>query len=271
MRLATRHFVLRPDKSVMISPILSEEQGSPVVIARLKDFMVVPPAGALWVLETKGRRKAEANIADPTRRKFFRSSVGDHEGTQGVARLVITTEAADDEGKRTDDVGVLVQPLRSASGNLPLDVAANAFKAGFEFSLTATMLRAMDKDLPTKPKAVVKTSVKAKSSKTKPSGAKLSISGEAGKIELGAKTIVFDLQSPTKDGAIRLRSEHLLAIVHTLAELPLTSHIGVAVDPTGGMRMTLSTKLADYEVYVPALMKDSDQPSNRYFKTIEVK
>jgi hypothetical protein len=270
MRLTTRLFVLRPDKSVLISPILAEDRGSPVIIARPTDFAVITPADAQWVLETKGRRKAEANIADPMRRKFFASSVGSAEGTQGVARLVVTTEAAEDKGRRAEDVGVLVQPLRSVSGNLPLDVSAAAFKAEFEFDLTATMLRAVAKDLPSKTRAAAKASAKAKGGKAKPATeVKLSVKGQTGKIELGAKAVSFDALTPSKDGTVRLRGDHLLAIVHTLVELPLTGVIGVAVDPTGGLRMTFSTKLADYEVYAPALMKDSDQPSNRYFKAIE--
>lgn len=69
-RLTTRHFVLRPDKSVLISPILAEGLGSPVVVAKLPDFIVDVPEGELLELETRGRRKAEANIADPSRRRF---------------------------------------------------------------------------------------------------------------------------------------------------------------------------------------------------------
>jgi hypothetical protein len=183
---------------------------------------------------------------------------------------VVTTEAAEDKGRRAEDVGVLVQPLRSVSGNLPLDVSAAAFKAEFEFDLTATMLRAVAKDLPSKTRAAAKASAKAKGGKAKPATeVKLSVKGQTGKIELGAKAVSFDALTPSKDGTVRLRGDHLLAIVHTLVELPLTGVIGVAVDPTGGLRMTFSTKLADYEVYAPALMKDSDQPSNRYFKAIE--
>lgn len=266
MRLTTRHFVLRSDKSVLISPILAEKLGSPVVIAKPKYLLATPPTRTLWELETRGRRKAEANIADPMRRKFFTSSMGDYEGTQGLARLVLTTAAAGDEAKRAEDVGVLVQPLRSASGNLPLDVSAASFKA--EFELTATMLRAMAKDMPSKAKA----SAKAKNGKAKSaSAAELSINGTTGKIELGTKTITFDAQKPSKDGTVRLRGDHLLPIVNTLVGLPLVSLLGIAVDPTGGLRMTFSTKLADYEVYAPALMKDSDLPSNRYFKAIEAK
>jgi len=272
MRLTTRHFVLRPDKSVLISPILAEETGSPVVIAKPRDFMLVPSAGALCVLETKGRRKAEANIADPMRRRFFTSSIGNHDGTQGVARLVLTTAAASDDNKRAEDVGVLVQPLRSASGNLPLDVSSAMFKAAFTFSLTATMLRAVAKDLPSKAKVATKVSVKAKGGKAKSAtAAKLSIDGSAGKIEMGTKAIPFDVQTPSKNGAVRLRGDHLLGIVNTVSELPLVGVIGVEVDPTGGLRMTFSTKLAEYEVYAPALTGDSDQPSNRYFKAIEAK
>lgn len=266
MRLATRHFVLRSDKTVLISPILAEGLAVTAVVAKPKHLDIFPEGDQLWELETRMRRKAEANIADPKRRKFFKLDHGSFEGTQGVDRLVITTAAAYDEKARSEDVGILVQPLRSAEGNLPVDVTSVPFKEEITFVLTTATFYSIARALPSR----AKTAAKAKSGKSKSAAvAKLTVGQNKGALELGLKNIPFDAQDLSKSGSVRLLGEHVLAIFHTVAELPLSGDVCIAVDPSGAVRFSFSTELAEYDAYAPALTKDSNQPSNRYFAVIK--
>src|SRR5690606_27213186 len=60
-RLASRHFVLKPDGTMLISPILNPE--GPVVVVKTTQPILTDWPKTLHHFHTFGRRKAEVNIA----------------------------------------------------------------------------------------------------------------------------------------------------------------------------------------------------------------
>jgi hypothetical protein len=255
MRLASRHFVLKPDGVMLISPILNSE--SPVVVVKTKQPILTDWPKTLHHFHTFGRRKAEVNIAAPERRKLFDMRVDSPGNTQGQCRIVLTTNAAATPEDRERNVGFLVEPLRSEPGNYPLDVLDGEFKtkAKLEFALDGNaqqLLFGIVGGLRSAGDEAVTLNL---------DGSHVRFSTKRQLLKLGAKT--------AKTGTVEVRAAHMHAVVSTLAGLPLTpdSVVTFATDLDGAVRISFATARADYAVFLPAVMAKGGL-SNRYFPKI---
>lgn len=255
MRLASRQFVLKPDGSLLISPILNED--SLVVVVKTAQPILPDWPKEMHHFQTFGRRKAEVNIADPERRKLFDMRVDGPGDTRGHCRVVLTTMAGATPEDAKKDVGFLVEPLRSKIGTYPLDVLDNEFaaKAKLEFALDGNaqqLLFGIVGSLKSAGDGAVAVDL---------DGSQVKFTAKRQLLKLGAKT--------AKTGVVKVRAAHLHAVVSTLAGLPLTpdSVVTFATDVDGAARIGFVTQRATYAVFLPAL-SGNDKPSNRYFTKI---
>lgn len=252
-RLASRHFVLKPDGSMLISPILNPE--SPVVVVKTRQPILPNWPETFHHFQTFGRRKAEVNIAAPERRKLFDVRVDGPGDTQGHCRVVLTTPAAATPEDRKRDVGFLVEPLRSEPGNYPLDVLDGEFKAKLEFALDGNAQQLLF--------GIVRGLKSAGDE-----AATISLDGTH--VKFSTKRQLLKLEAKTaKTGEVKVRAAHLHAVVSTLAVLPLVpdSVVTFATDLDGAVRISFTTERADYAVFLPAVMAKGGL-SNRYFPQI---
>lgn len=254
-RLASRHFVLKPDGSMLISPILNSE--SLVVVVKTKQPILPDWPETLHHFHTFGRRKAEVNIAAPERRKLFDMRVDGRGDTLGHCRVVLTTNAAATREDAKKDVGFLVEPLRSEPGNYPLDVLDGEFatKAKLEFALDGNAQQLLF--------GIVRglKSAGDEAATINLDGTHVKFNTKRQLLKLGAKT--------AKTGEVNVRAAHLHAVVSTLAGLPLIpdSVVTFATDLDGAVRISFTTDRADYAVFLPAVMAKGGL-SNRYFPQI---
>ncbi len=256
MRLASRQFVLKPDGSMLISPILNPE--SPVVVVKTTVPILTDWPKTLHHFQTFGRRKAEVNIAAPERRRLFDMRVEGPGDTLGHCRVVLTTNVATTPEDAKRDVGFLIEPLRSEQGILPLDVLDSEFKAKakLEFALDANaqqLLFGILGGLKSAGDEAVTVNL---------DGTHVKFSTTRQLLKLGAKT--------AKTGAVKIWASHLRAVVSTLTGLPLIedSVVTFATDLDGAVRFSFTTERADYAVFLPALSNDG-KPSNRYFTKMD--
>lgn len=252
MRLASRQFVLKPNGSIMIAPILTLE--SPVVVVNTK----LPILGN-WPkkphhFQTFGRRKAEANIAPPERRRLFEVRTEEPVKTLGHARMVLTTSAATAPEDNKKDMGFLIEPLRSAQGNFPLDVRDSDFKPTLEFSLDRNAQQLLFgivggfKSIGDKPVTI----------KLNGTEVEFIVARKSHKLSVTA----------AKTGHVDVRAAHLRSVVSTIALLPLVGDLAFAIDPDGAVRIGFATARAEYAVFLPALLDGGKAVSNRYFTQI---
>lgn len=255
MRVASRHFVLKPDGSMLISPILNSE--SLVVVVKTKQPILPDWPETLHHFHTFGRRKAEVNIAAPERRKLFDMQIDGPGDTLGHCRVVLTTNAAATREDAKKDVGFLVEPLRSEPGNYPLDVLDGEFatKAKLEFALDGNAQQLLF--------GIVRglKSAGDEAATINLDGTHVKFNTKRQLLKLGAKT--------AKTGEVNVRAAHLHAVVSTLAGLPLIpdSVVTFATDLDGAVRISFTTERADYAAFLPAVMAKGGL-SNRYFPQI---
>lgn len=255
MRLASRHFVLKPDGSILISPILNPE--SPVVVVKTTQPILPDWPKALHHFQTFGRRKAEVNIAAPERRKLFDMQVDVPGETRGHCRVVLTTNAAATPEDRKRDVGFLVEPLRSEPGNYPLDVLDSDFvdRAKLEFPMDGNAQQLL---------FGIVGSLKSAGDEA------VTVNLDGTHVRFSTKRQLLKLQAKTaKTGTVEVRAAHLNAVVSTLAGLPLIpdSVVTFATDLDGAVRVSFTTERADYAVFLPAVMAKGGL-SNRYLPQI---
>ncbi|WEJ32837.1 hypothetical protein [Devosia sp. SD17-2] len=248
-RLASRHFVLRPDGTILISPILNPD--SLVVVVNTHQPILTDWPKKLHHFQTYGRRKAEANIVDRERRKLFDVRIDGPGDTLGHSRVVLTTNAAEDEARQ--DVGFLVEPLRSEPGNLPLDVRNKDFKPQLQFALDENARRLL---------AVVSEGLKSAGGKA----VTINFDGTHAKFSTSDQALKLVAKS-AKAGVVKIRSADLHALVAAVAMLPVQGDMIIATDFDGAVRIDLATKRADYAVYIPALLGD-DKLSSKCFTSM---
>jgi len=251
MRLASRHFVLQPDGTMLISPILNLD--SPVVVVKTTQPILPTWPKTLHHFQTFGRRKAEVNIVDPDRRKLFDLRVEDPGNTLGHARVVLTTTAAAKPEDADRDVGFLVEPLRSAPGNFPLGVQVAAFRPTLECSFDGNAQ-----------KLLLGIAGSLKSAGDKP--VSISFDGDNAKFRTTRELLGLDAKS-SKTGTVTVLAAHLRAVLSTIADLPLAEDLVFATDFDGAVRISFATKRADYAVFIPARADDGAR-SNRCFKPL---
>lgn len=255
MRDASRHVVFMPDGTMRVSPILNPD--SPVVMVQ-----TVQPVLADWPtmpchLQAQSRRIVEANIANPDRRKLFKTRVEDPGKTMGHCRLVFATEVALEPKNGKAEVKVLVEPLRSKQENYPLDVRHGDFAPDWEFPLGLSAWQLIMSFV-----SAIKT----------PGDRAISINmnGSEAEFVFGKNSQSVDAASSTK-GKVSVMARHLRSALMTIATLPLVKDsVTFAADRDGAVRIAFGTVRANYAVFIPAVMANKSL-SNRYFTPIKVK
>ena len=132
MRVTSRQFVLLEDGTINVSPILTSS--APVI--RVRQFaeggLLRQPMHGDVVLQTFGRRRAEANIqVRETRGVWDLKLVEPAPAKDGLGRIQITTraEAGKGPGDKLTDVGILLQQVKSSTDENPLEVVETEFQA----------------------------------------------------------------------------------------------------------------------------------------------
>ncbi len=248
-RQAFRHFVFADERPVVISPILSSS--SVIVRATPMAPLLSQPLGVPCHLRTRERRIMEANIADPERRKVFSAMVDGPGDTKGVCRFLVTTEAADDKADNARNVGVLVEPLHSAQGDLPLDLDIERFTPRIEGHLSLTSWRSRHNDYVAKITKPVGTSAVARQ--------KHSLTATAWKIASSKKDDERDMDGNGIATEVEVMAGDFYRVSQVIAALPVIGQIAVTAERHSGLCIAFATQRFTYQVYVPALTTGGDR------------
>lgn len=247
-RPAFRHFVFADHQPVVISPILTN--ASVVVIANPREAIFPNPLGQVCHLRTQQRRIAEANIADPERRAAFSAEIRQAAETQhGVCRLWLTTQAAANSEDNDRNVGVLVEPLKSARGNLPLNVDESRFNPKFTGAITIDAWRTRNETFV------------AKHAKAAGSAEKLdhSFGANEWKIASRKRDHHSDISGTSGSASVAVREDDFRLVSEAIAALPVKGPINASADPKTGLRFEFSTPHFDYKVFVPSRTPSGDR------------
>lgn len=248
-RTAYRHFVFADEQPVVITPILTSS--SVIVRARPKVPMFVAPLGVPCHLRTRERRIMEANIAEPERRKVFSAEITGPGDTKGICRFVVTTEAAGDRADNDRNVGVLVEPIRSEQGNLPLALDLERFTPRITGQISLTSWRSRYNDYIAKA--------------TKPTGAtatvrqKHTLNVGSWKIASAKKDDERDMGADGVSTDVEVMAGDFYRVSQVVAALPVVGLITVRAEKHTGLCIAFSTRHFSYEVYVPALTTGGDR------------
>ena len=254
MRPASRHIVFIPDGTMRVSPILNPD--SPVVLVQTTQPVLADWPTKPCHLQAQSRRRVEANIASPDRRKLFKVRVEEPGKTLGHSRLLFTTEVAAEPKNGKAEVGVLVEPLRSKQENYPLDVRHEDFKPDWEFPLSGAARQLL---------VGFVSAIKSPRDKA----VTVNMNGSEAEFAFGKGSQTVDADTPT-GGKVSVMARHLQSALTTIVALPLVKNsLTFAADREGAVRISFSTERAAYAVFIPALKADGGL-SNRYFTPIKL-
>ena len=248
-RTANRHFVFADEQPVVITPILTSS--SVIVLARPKVPIFEAPLGVPCHLRTRERRIMEANIAEPERRKVFSAEIAGPGDTKGICRFVVTTEAAGDRADNGRNVGVLVEPIRSEQGNLPLALDLERFTPRITGQISLTSWKSRHNDYIAKA--------------TKPTGAtatvrqKHTLNVGSWKIASAKKDDERDMGADGVSTDVEVMAGDFYRVSQVVAALPVVGLITVRAEKHTGLCIAFSTRHFSYEVYVPALTTGGDR------------
>lgn len=248
-RVAHRHFVFADEQPVVIAPILSSS--SVIVRATPMVPLFAKPLGVPCHLRTRERRIMEANIADPQRRKVFSAAIAGPGDTKGVCRFVVTTEAADDKADNGRNVGVLVEPLHSAQGNLPLAIDLARFTPRIEGHISLTAWRSRHNDYVAKATKPTGTSAAAQQ--------KHSLNTTSWKIASSKRDDERDMNGEGVATEVEVMTGDFYRVSQVIAALPVIGQIMVKAERHTGLCIAFATQHFAYEVYIPALTTGGDR------------
>lgn len=236
-RKSHRHTVLGYNEWIIISPILSA--ASVVVFARpFHQFLPEEPTQPSH-LRTRERRIMEVNLSDPARRSVFTGSWGKVGKTKGVHRFVAKTEAAF-EGEASE-ISVLVEPLKSREGNLPLMAHLDRLDPQFSGEFFFRDWKARHKEFVVK---IVKP-------KKKGEQIKLFFQPDSWKVAAKKKN---DERGIVGEGSatVSLVETDFRAVSEVIATLPVQGNIRVKADRDKGIVLDFRTHFFDYQVVIPS-------------------
>ncbi len=235
-RPAFRHVTFGNGAGIVVSPILAE--AAVVMVATPLEPFLPERLDTLCHFRTRERRIMQANIADPSRRPVFSGHWGDVGDTAGVFRFVATTQAASDVEE--EEFSVLIEPLRSRVGNLPLNVHLDRFSPQFtgRFSLRAWRARNAE---------FVAKAIKVK----KGDKVEHHFKAESWKISAMKKDDERDI-SGTGTATVAVMDIDFVAVSKTIADLPVQGDIEVKADRSTGICLSFRTLRFDYTVVIPA-------------------
>jgi hypothetical protein len=246
-RKAFRHFVFEDDKPVVIAPILVSS--SVIVRAAPIEPMFGRPLGKPCHFRTRERRIMETNIAEPARRGAFSAYVEDAGDTLGVFRIVVTTEVAAEKTDNGRNVGVLVEPLRSAQDNLPLAIDLDRFNVQIEGNVSHDLWKRRHKDY-------VAKSHKEDDTKTVQ---KHSFTTTEWTIRSAKKNDRCDFQGSGAATDVEVFPADFKRVSEVITSLPVIGEITVKAARHIGLVIAFSTEHFAYEVYIPARTTAGDR------------
>lgn len=256
-RDGTRQFILHPGGVLTCSSILTD--ASTVLRtgpARFVDFDV---EGHLQ-LETRGRRKLEANLVDPARWPGFRLDLEEADETQGKARLVLRSDAVKEDSNGPKEADALVQYSRSAQGNYPLLADDATFKPEFRGELSAPswgwFLNWLAETL------------KKKAGKE---GARLKIklSPSLAEFSRGDKKCDFDVHDGDGELTVEVDAGDLRLIADAVAPIQVKGRVRLRAD-RDMIAFAFETRCNSYELFVPVLQGEGVR-SRRHLVKLEPK
>lgn len=248
-RHAFRHFVFADREPVVISPILVSS--SVIVRATPLVGLFSKALGVPCHLRTRERRIMEANIADRERRKVFSGEVSSAGKTSGVFRFEIKTEAAADEKDNGRNVGVLVEPLRSSQGNLPLTVDLKRLTPSIEGHISFGSWKSRhDGYVAIATKPVGKAAALRQKHSLSPTSWKISSSKKDDARDVTGTGLVTEVEVMAGD---------FYRVSRIIAALPVIGQITVKAERHTGLCLAFATQHFSYEVYIPALTTKGDR------------
>lgn len=248
-RPAYRHFVFVDEQPVVITPILTSS--SVIVRATPKAPIFEAPLGVPCHLRTRERQIMEANIAEPERRKVFSAEIAGPGDTKGICRFVVTTEAASDKADNGRNVGVLVEPIRSAQGNLPLAFDIERFTPRITGQISLTSWKSRHNDYVAKVTKPTGATASGRQKHTLNMGSwKIASAKKDDERDMGAEGVTTDVDVMAGD---------FYRVSQLIAALPVVGHITVSAEKHTGLCIAFSTRHFAYEVYVPALTTGGDR------------
>jgi hypothetical protein len=253
LRRTTRQFVLDLDGRIHTGPIRSD--ASVIVISTpIHPLFETPfPVYASW--ETKGRRRAEANLADPRRRIAFRWELGDVAGTQALSRVVIRTDVARNEEDSALSVGFLVQ---RTSGSMPLVVDAERFKATATTNIGEAGWDRIVREYADQLRRLKKLDTIG-----------VEIADSLFRLTDTRDSLPIDAFGTTGSLTASVRADDLLAVAAAVRDVPILGSVAVSIAEEGLMRFDLRTELARYEIHIPLALRNGER-SNRLLMKLKL-
>lgn len=169
----------------------------------------------------------------------------------GVCRFVVATEAADDKADNGRNVGVLVEPLHSAQGNLPLAIDLARFAPRIEGHISQTAWRSRHNDYVAKATKPTGTSASARQKHT--------LNATSWKIASAKKDDERDMGGDGVATEVEVMAGDFYRVSQLIAALPVIGQITVKAERHTGLFIAFATQNFAYEVYVPALTTGGDR------------
>jgi len=251
-RLASRQYVFHPDGKMTISPILRDASVVIVVEPKL-DLLDVTVKGHIK-FHTMGRRRAAINIAG-ARQDAFDFEWVDATETEGVRRIKLTTPAANSDGEKMKDVGMLIERVRSKQGNLPL-IIDPVFSPKTNLGAVRGLLDKMD---------AVSQSVK----KMRKSDMSVKVTAEADKLLLSgySKNEAIDINPVQSKTLFYVRPDDFYAVTNAIKTVEVQGDVGVAIDPDM-LVISFKTEFAHYTIHIPSMLQEMVR-SNRHIMKLD--
>lgn len=257
MFVGSRQFVLRTDRSVLVSPVASGPVSGPIVVARPVIPLIETLPTNLCRLSSKGWQFAEANLIDTDRRQYFGATIRAATNASGVASIELATSVtgSDDTFSR----GIDIKPIASGLADYPIEFDTSSFQPDFVFDVLVTSLDTWCENVASK-------------LRDDKSCLKLIADGTNAKLQIGKHDLGVNLTGCATAGEVYLHKVDVIAMRKMLAGLDgvVDPMISFEVDPKAGMRVGFSTKLATYEFYAPVLQPGSFKPYAQSFRPIAV-
>lgn len=260
MRVGSRQFVLRPDRSVLISPVVdltSEDFSGPVIVARPSSPLTKTAPSSCVRVSNEGLGFVEGNLVDTGRRKFFDAEVSPVDSAGAVSIELVTSIVGSDT---TSSYRVDLHPVEPGLAHYPLEANAAKFTPNYVFEVSLADFATWSKAVP------------AKASK-RPSPAQLMTDGVAASLYIEEHGVEeAPLKQGTGNAIIEFPLNELRKVVKCMETLTLAgSGVRFEVDPAMGMRVCFKTELAAYEAFLPLMSPVTRKYVKAGFQPISVR
>jgi hypothetical protein len=255
MAVGSRQYILRADRSFLISTVAPKEPSGPVIVSRPNALDEIALPESLCRLDDSGRLFTEANLADAERRRYFEASIDAASELPTVATIALNTSVSGVEGSKSYRVDLT--SVAKGLTNYPLEFELGNFVPSFEFAVTRTELQGWQQELPSR--------LGSKSTSS------LLTDGQSVQFNVGNGVLLITQVSRAAKDEVEFHAAHLLSVFRMLASLPLTdTDLTFKVDSAAGMHISFATETAAYELYMPAVNKLGWKPFTRDLRPLSV-